>query len=84
MALHTFCLFVITGCWQLKQGGGGHKPREWIHVHPMLAWRHHAPHHGLRKLLCGQSWVAHLPLVRGVNLPTRCSWWGDQGHPPGG
>lgn len=87
VALHTFCLFVITGCWRVKHGGkrvgDGHKPREWIHVHLMLAWRHPAPA-GLGKMLCGQSKVDHLSLVRGMSLPTPCGWWGDQGHFPGG
>lgn len=90
VALQTFCLFVITGCCQLKwrrgqEGGmgGQHNQREWVHVHPVFVRRHHAPA-GLRKLLYGQSWVDHLSLVRRMSLPTPCSWWGGQGHLPGG
>lgn len=32
----------------------------------------------------GQSRVGHLSLVKGMNLPAPCGWWGDQGHLPTG
>lgn len=75
--LRGFAYFLlICDQWLLviEVGGkdGGRRAREakgWVHVHPVLAQRHHAPA-GLRAVWVTCPWLG--------------SWWGGQAHLPGG